>query len=118
MDDENDPVLHVYSVGPTTVVGFGGKDVLDNVNLALCRTEVVQLIEAHSAEVIAFDLTGVKLMPSGLLGLLASLRNQGVEVHLYNPSLDVRDVLSITHLDQLLSIYEVEIATADCDAVS
>lgn len=113
MRDEDEPVLQVYSVGPTTVVGFGGKDVLDDVNLALCREEVLQLIEGNDAKIIAFDLTGVKLMPSGLLGLLASLRNVGVEVHLYNPSTDVRDVLEITHLDKLLEIHEVDVAVQE-----
>lgn len=110
MDDQADPILQVYSAGPTTIVGFGGRDVLDDVNLALCRDEVIDLIEDHGANVIAFDLTGVKLMPSGLLGLLASLRKHDVEVHIYNPSEDVRDVLAVTHLDRLLSIHEIEIA--------
>ena len=109
MDDQPEPVLHVYSVGPTSVVGFGGKDVLDDVNLALCREELLQLIEEHSVQVMAFDLTGVKLLPSGLLGLLASLRKQEVDVHVYNPSADVRDVLAVTHLDELLEIHEVEV---------
>ena len=105
-----DPILKVYSAGPTTVVGFGGEDVLDGVNLALCRDEVMDLIREHEAEVIAFDLTGVRLMPSGMLGLLASLRQEGVGVHLYNPSDDVREVLEVTHLNSVMEIHEVDIA--------
>lgn len=100
-------ILSVYKTGPLTVVGFGGQEVLDQVNIAACRTEVMQLVEANKTEVLAFDLTGVKLIPSGLLGLLASLRNQGVKIQLYNPSEDVMDVLQVTHLDKVLEVLRV-----------
>jgi anti-anti-sigma factor len=101
------PILEVYSVGPTTVVGFGGRDVLTDVNLVVCREEVLALIEREKCQVLAFDLTGVTLMPSGMLGLLASIRQHGVEVHIYNPSPDVRDVLETTNLHKLMPIYEM-----------
>src|SRR5579871_4446324 len=99
-------VLRVYKTGPLTVVGFGGQEVLDQVDLGDCRAEVISLLEKHKCEVLAFDLTGVKLIPSGLLGLLASLRKLNIEVHLYNPSPDVQEVLEITRLNQVLPIHE------------
>lgn len=110
---EPKPILHVYSTGPTTVVGFGGEDVLDSVNLVVCRDEMLKLIEVGKCRVLAFDLTGVKLIPSGLLGLLTSVRQHGVEVHLYNPSEDVRDVLSVTNLDKVMPVYVVEVNRPD-----
>jgi len=100
-------VLRVYKTGPLTVVGFGGQEVLDQVDLGDCRAEVISLLEKHKCEVLAFDLTGVKLIPSGLLGLLASLRKLNIEVHLYNPSPDVQEVLEITRLNQVLPIHEI-----------
>ena len=103
-----EPIMEVYSVGPTTVVGFGGRDVLDSVNLAACREEIVALIAREKCQVLAFDLSGVKLLPSGLLGLLASIRQLGAEVHLYNPSDDVREVLSVTNLDRLMPVHEID----------
>ena len=103
------PILEVYSVGPTTVVGFGGRELLDTVNLALCREEIVALIAREHCRVLAVDLTGVRLIPSGLLGLLASVRQIGAEVHLYNPSDDVREVLSVTNLDRLMPVHEVDL---------
>ena len=101
--------LEVYAVGPTTVVGFGGRDLVDDVNLAECRDSLVALIEEHRCGVLAFDLTGVRYLPSGLLGLLASLRRHDVEVHLYNPSEDIRDVLRTTHLDGVMPIHDIPI---------
>lgn len=102
-------LLSVYKTGPLTVVGFGGQEVLDQVNIAVCRSEIMKLVAENATEVLAFDLTGVKLIPSGLLGLLASLRNQGVKIQLYNPSEDVQDVLQVTHLDTVLEVLHVKV---------
>ena len=101
--------LEVYEAGELTVIGFGGREVLDHMNLAECRDEIAELIRNHSCSTLAFDLTGVRLIPSGLLGLLASVKRQGVEVHLYNASDDIREVLEITKLDRLLHLHEVEV---------
>ena len=100
-------VLRVYETGPLTVVGFGGADDPDQIDLGECREEIMQLLKLHECKTLAFDLTGVRLVPSGLLGLLASLKKLGIEVHLYNPSNDVREVLEITRLDKLFKIHEL-----------
>lgn len=102
-------ILSVYKTGPLTVVGFGGQEVLDQVNISACREEILELVANHKTEILAFDLTGVKFVPSGLLGLLASLRHQNVKIQIYNPSDDVQEVLEITHLNQVLEVCHVEI---------
>ena len=102
-------ILSVYKTGPLTVVGFGGQDVLDQLNINSCAKEVLRLVSANQTQMLAFDLTGVKFIPSGLLGLLASLRNQGIKVQIYNPSPDVQEVLDVTHLNQVLEVCHVEI---------
>jgi anti-anti-sigma factor len=102
-------ILQVYDVGPTTVVGFGGRDILDDMNVAVCRDELLVLIDRNDCKTLAVDLTGVRLMPSGLLGLLTSIRRRGIDVHLYNPSPDVREVLSVTNLDKLMPVHDVEV---------
>jgi len=100
-------VLQVYKAGPVMVVGFGGRDVFDDSNVATCRDELMQLIDQHKCTQMHVDLTGVRLVPSGLLGLLATIRRRDIEVHLYNPSPDVREVLSVTNLDMLMPIHDV-----------
>ncbi len=105
----NRPILEVYQTGPTTVVGFGGRDVLSDINVACCRDELISLIRENQCSVIAFDLTGVRFLPSGLLGLLASTRSEKVDVHLYNPSDDILEVLEITHLTNLMPVHFVEV---------
>lgn len=101
-------ILLVYQTGPLTVVGFAGKDVPDEVCIAGYRDQLNQLIEAHQVQVMAFDLSGVKLVPSGMLGLLTSLRKKVGKVELYNPSEDVREVLRITNLEKLFEIKTVQ----------
>lgn len=101
--------LEVYEAGELTVIGFGGREVLDRISLGECRDELIRLIETHQCSTLAIDLTGVRLIPSGMLGMLCSIRRQGIEVHLYNPSQDVREVLEITKLDSLLEMHEVEV---------
>lgn len=102
-------VLKVYKAGPVTVVGFGGRDVFDDANVGACRDEMMALIDQHKCTEMHVDLTGVHLVPSGLLGLLATIRRRDIAVHLYNPSPDVREVLAVTNLDKLMPIHDVPI---------
>lgn len=108
-DVTDDGILKVYEVGKLTVLGFGGKDVPTDFSTAAYRDAILRLIAEHDVETLAFDLTGVQLVPSGMLGVFASLFKSGVKVEIYNPSKDVRDVLAITKLDELLTVRDVEI---------
>ena len=101
--------LRVYETGALTVVGFGPDELPDHIDLAECREEIVELLKTHDCKDLAFDLTGVRYIPSGMLGLLASLKRLGIQVHLYNPSGDVREVLEVTHLDQLFKIHDLDL---------
>jgi anti-sigma B factor antagonist len=102
-------VLEVYEAGELTVVGFGGREILDFVSLAECRDELQDLIRDHDCRSLAIDLTGVKIVPSGLLGLMTTVHSSGVEVHLYNACDAVREVIEITNLDRILNLHEVEV---------
>lgn len=101
-------ILQVYQSGELTVVGFGGREILDQIDLTRCRAEIVALVEKNKCKTLAFDLAGVSLIPSGMLGLLASLRRMNIEVHLYNPSADIADVLQVTRLNEVMPIHYVD----------
>jgi anti-anti-sigma factor len=101
-------ILEVYQTGELTVVGFGGREILDQIDLSQCRSEIVALVEKNNCKTLAFDLTGIKLIPSGMLGLLASLRRMSVEVHLYNPSPDIADVLQVTRLNEVMPVHYID----------
>ena len=99
-----DELLKVYTVGERTVLGFGGQEIVSQLNVSVYRDHLISLIQEHEVQTVAFDLTGIVVIPSGLLGLLASLREHNVTVELYNPSDDVSEVLSVTRLNELLNI--------------
>ena len=103
-----DGLLKVYSVGETSVLGFDGQDVPSEFNAAHYRAAISDLLVANNSTVVAFDLDGVKLVPSGMLGLLVSLRKlEGVQVvQVFNPSEDVREVLRLTKLDTMIEVRE------------
>jgi anti-anti-sigma regulatory factor len=103
MSSDDDP-LTIYAVGPRTVLGFGGQEIVSKLNVSVYRDHLLKLIDEHSVDTVAFDLTGIVVIPSGLLGLLASLRELNVTVELFNPSDDVSEVLAVTRLDELLHV--------------
>lgn len=96
--------LEIVHNGEVTVVGFGGRELLDQVNLAACRDQITELVKRNQTKTLAFDMTGVRLIPSGLLGLLASLRETVGKIQILNPSDDVREVLEITKLNQIFEV--------------
>lgn len=110
-----EPLLHVYQAGELTVVGFAGNDVPDEACVAAYREQLLQLLSDHNSRTLAFDLTGVRYVPSGMLGLLVSLKKSHpkLEIELYNPSDDVREVLEITKLGSLFSVREVDVQNPD-----
>ena len=108
----DDGLLQLYSAGPVTVLGFGGNDVPSEFNVAHYRAAIIDLLKANNSSTVAFDLTGVRLVPSGMLGLLVSLtRIEGtpLTVQIFNPSTDVREVLAITKLNRMIEIHEVDV---------
>ncbi|MBI1345171.1 anti-sigma factor antagonist [bacterium] len=103
----SEPVLKVYELGPVTVVGFGGEDVPDEVCIAAYREQLLQLVQDQQCHTLAFDLTGVKLIPSGMLGVLVTLRKKVGRIELYNASEDIRSVLKLTNLDTMFEIQDL-----------
>lgn len=106
-----DGVLKVYSVGETTVLGFGGNDVPSEFNAAHYRSAITDLLRSNNCSTVAFDVGGVRLIPSGMLGLLVSLRKiEGLTptVQLFNPSPDIEEVLQITKLNTMIEVHQLD----------
>lgn len=99
-----DSSLHVYKKGMLTVIGFDGRQLNDTHHVSRCRDELLELVDHHNCQVLVVDLSEVGLVSSWILGILAAIRQRGVSVELYHPSPDMRGVLSMTHLDELLHV--------------
>jgi anti-sigma B factor antagonist len=101
-------LLQVYATDPVVVVGFGGVTIPDDHNLAAYRDELLDLLQQHRKSELAFDLTGVILVPSGIVGLFVSLVHQGIRVSVFNASQEVREVLTVTQVNQLVTLMDVD----------
>lgn len=100
--------IDVYRSGPLTVVGFGERNALD-ISVVACQSELGKVVRESSCHTLAVDLTGVRLVASGMLGVLAAIQRRGIRVLLFNPSPDLAEVLEITKLDRLLAVHTVDV---------
>ena len=96
--------LEVVRNGERTIVSFGGRELLDQVNLLACRDQITELIQRNQTKTLAIDLSGVRLIPSGVLGLLASLRDTVERIQILNPRDNVREALEIMKLNRIFEV--------------
>jgi len=110
LDTGDQPCIpQVYSMDLVVVVGFGGVAIPDDHNLAAHRNEILELLNKPGRAELATDLTGVLIVPSGIVGLLVSLTWKNITVSVYNASAEMREVFKVTHVDRLITLHEIEI---------
>jgi anti-anti-sigma regulatory factor len=99
------PSVIISRNGRHASIEFRGIEVLDDHDcLAAHRPQLMQLLDDPGCELVTFDLTGVKIVLSGMLGFLATATKRCREVEIRNPSPEVLEILRITRLDTLLMI--------------
>lgn len=97
-------VLEIVSAGDITVVRFRGRRFVSSVVLPQLDREVTEILESNHPSVIQFDMAGVALLTSALLGFFVSLQQRGVDVILSNPSEDVRCAIEAIRLHEIVRI--------------
>ena len=95
--------LEVNEIGATIVVGFRGRVDVDPRSINMYRQQLEHLVNIHGCESITFVLTDVPIVSSQTLGLMFHLSTLGPQVRLYEPSRAVRDLLSMTQLNRVLT---------------
>lgn len=96
--------FYVYKTGRLTVIGFAARHLAEPESRVACRDELLRLIDEHACEVLVVDLMDVDIVSSWVLGILAAVRSHGIDVELYHPSPEIREILAVTHLDDLLHV--------------
>jgi anti-anti-sigma factor len=96
--------LHVFKAGRLTIVGFTAIDALRPEHVDECRKRLEQLVDEHGCQELIVDLFELPIVSSWILGMLAYLQKSGLRVHLYHPEAAIRDVLRVTHLDQIMDV--------------
>lgn len=96
--------LQLVQNGETTIVSFLDCNHLEQINIAACREQIIEIVKQNQTKTLAFEMSKVRLIPSGMLGLLASLRGVVSKIRILNPSDDVREVLEITKLNRIFEV--------------
>ena len=98
-------LLRIDRHGDAIVIGFNRVDIPDEVCIAGYRDQLFEVLDRNpDCKALTFDVTGIKLLPSGMLGLLASLKKRVGDIEILNPSRDVHEVLRVTRLTTLFKI--------------
>jgi anti-anti-sigma factor len=98
-------ILEITTHNTEAVTRFRSVDFPNEAALELCRRQLDDYLAAHPCEVLVFDLAGVVIIPSTMLGLLLAYRQRGLRIRIVNPSEHVISVLNVTKLS---SKFEIE----------
>jgi anti-anti-sigma factor len=96
--------FHVFKRGALTVVGFEMKHLAQGQDSQACHDQLSLLLQTENCRNLVVDLSKVDMMSSWILGVLVALRNRGVDVFVYRPSVEMRQELRLTHIDQLIRV--------------
>jgi anti-anti-sigma factor len=98
-------VLKITHDGSAIVIGFNEVQMVDDLCIAGYRDQVFKLLEQNTnCQKLVFNVTNIKFLPSGMLGLMATVKKSGRNVELVNPTAEVREVLHLTRFDEVFTI--------------
>ncbi len=100
----NKKMIEMFRTEDVISVTFPSETFLGEAIVPSLREELQKLFNEHKPSIVRFDLTDVALITSEVLGFFVTLRDRSVRVQLSNPSADVRAVVEMTRLDQLLEL--------------
>jgi hypothetical protein len=103
---QSDPnLLRITRDGSSLKIGFNRDDIPDEVCIAGYRGQILQTLDEHpECGRLTFDVRKIKMLPSGMLGLLASVKKRGREVEILNPSKEILEALRVTRLITLFTV--------------
>lgn len=102
-------ILEIHRNEAEAIARFRSTDFPNETALEECRAELDHYLDAHNCDSLTFDLDGIVIIPSTMLGLLLAYRQRGFRIRIINPSEHVLAVLQVT---KLISKIEVETTTS------
>ena len=79
----------------------------DESRVAGYRVQLLDFVQRTSCKSLTFDMKGIKIVPSRMLGFFVSLKNEGHDIELVDMEQGVQDVFRITKLAQMFTIRPV-----------
>jgi anti-anti-sigma factor len=99
-------MLTLTARGTRLLVEFRDKSVPDESQVMDYRQHVLEIARQTGCREMTFDLIGINLVPSRMLGLFVELRKNGYDIELVNVSPFVQDIFRVSKLDSLVTIRE------------
>jgi hypothetical protein len=104
-DKSNDPnLLSLEHSGWQISIVFNYKDMPDETRVFRYRSQLRDFVRRTNCKSLRFDLTGIKVLPSRMLGFFILLKNEGHDIELVNLAQGVQDIFRITRLGPLFRI--------------
>jgi len=101
----NEPgLLSLVHSDSQVLVGFNYKDMPDETRVARYRAQLLEFLQRTNCKSLKFDMRGVKIIPSRMLGFFVSLKNEGHEIELIDLEQGVQDVIRLTRLSSMFTI--------------
>ena len=101
----NRDLLTTRKDGATLILGLNGVEVPDESLVARYTAQVLRLLQEYpECQVLSFDVTKVQILPSAMLGLLATVRKRGRDVEVHNPSNFIQEALRVTKLTNFVTV--------------
>lgn len=86
------------------VVSLGRRKDLSDSQFCRCREEIARLIGAEPIETVVFDLAGILVLPSSVLGLIAAVSQGEAKVRVINASHSAQEDFQLTGLDRMIEL--------------
>lgn len=87
---------------PDTIADLGNDS-------ARLQDEISSFLFDNDCHQLLIDLKNVSYLPSVLLGVLATIARGGAHTHLVNAAPDIVEVMSITQLNKLMHVNEIDL---------
>ncbi len=92
----------------TTIVRFVENQVPESPDIPDCREQLNKIVTDFESKVVEFQVAGIDHVQGQLLGMMAALTRQGIEVHLREPTELLTGVLQLTKMDRFFTIHNGE----------
>jgi anti-anti-sigma factor len=90
--------------GARLLIEFRDKSVPDESQIVAYRQQLLNVARQTGCRELIFDLNGINLVPSRMLGLLVELKKEGYAIELANASPFVQDIFRVSKLDPFVTI--------------
>jgi hypothetical protein len=101
----SDPnLLKLECDGTRIYVGFQSREIPDESRIAAFRAQLQKFAADTKCKRLKFDLAGIKILPSRMLGFLVTFKNEGHEIELVNVCPMVQDILRLTKLASMFTM--------------